>query len=158
MASLEGGTGAVAVASGSGRRVHHDHEPLLAPGDEIVAFVPALRGTMTLFGHTLKKLSIPVKCRRSLVITPRVGSRDGHLKPRCCSLRRSGSFGRDPDLEALGSLARAKGVPLIADNTFCRRPTCADRSSGARDHRCSLRHQIHRRPWHEHRRCRRRFG
>src|SRR5580692_659793 len=59
IASLEGGTGAVAVASGMAAEFCAVMT-LLGPGDEIVASSQLYGGTMTLFAHTLKKLSIGV--------------------------------------------------------------------------------------------------
>src|SRR5580704_11190603 len=59
MASLEGATGAVATASGMAAEFT-TIMTLLSPGDEIVASSQLYGGTVTLFAHTLKKLSIGV--------------------------------------------------------------------------------------------------
>src|SRR5580658_2377937 len=59
MASLEGGTGAVAVASGMAAEFT-TLMTLLSPGDEIVSSSQLYGGTVTLLAHTLKKLSIHV--------------------------------------------------------------------------------------------------
>ena len=57
MASLEGGTGAVAVASGMAAQFGVVMT-LCQPGDHIVASSQLYGGTVTQFAHTLKKLSV----------------------------------------------------------------------------------------------------
>ena len=59
IASLENGTGAVAVASGMAAQLV-TMMTLLQPGDEIVASSHLYGGTVTQFTHTFKKLG--VKC------------------------------------------------------------------------------------------------
>src|SRR5271163_4726326 len=59
MASLENGTGAVALASGMAAQFG-TIMTLLSPGDEIVASSQLYGGSLTQLAHTLKKLSIDV--------------------------------------------------------------------------------------------------
>src|ERR1700678_666491 len=59
MASLEGATGALCVASGMAAQFI-TVMTLLSPGDEIVASAHLYGGTVTQFTHTLKKLCIDV--------------------------------------------------------------------------------------------------
>ena len=60
IASLENGTGAVAVASGMAAQFV-TFMTLLAPGDEIVASAQLYGGSITQLTHTLKKLSVTVR-------------------------------------------------------------------------------------------------
>src|SRR5204863_3030792 len=59
IASLENGTGAVAVASGMAAQFGAIMT-LCVPGDQIVAASQLYGGSLTQLGHTLKKLSIDV--------------------------------------------------------------------------------------------------
>src|SRR5882724_4778857 len=59
IASLEGGTGALATASGQAAQLI-TMMTLLQPGDEFVASSHLYGGTYTQFEHTFKKLSIKV--------------------------------------------------------------------------------------------------
>src|SRR5476651_1457930 len=59
MASLENGTGAVAVASGMAAQFG-TIMTLLSPGDEIVASSQLYGGSMTQLTHTLQKLTVNV--------------------------------------------------------------------------------------------------
>ena len=129
MASLENGTGAVAVASGMAAQFTAIMT-LLQPGDHIVASSQLYGGSLTLLTHTLKKLSIDVafvdpcdlKAWES-AFTPRT---------RIMFVEVVGNpIGSIPDLEALGSLARAKGVPLVVDNTFATPYLCRPIEWGA---------------------------
>jgi O-acetylhomoserine (thiol)-lyase len=60
MASLEGGTGAVATASGMAAQFLTFYT-LLQPGDEIVSSAHLYGGTTTQFTHTFQKMGVTVK-------------------------------------------------------------------------------------------------
>jgi O-acetylhomoserine (thiol)-lyase len=116
MASLENGTGAVAVASGMAAQFV-TFMTLLAPGDEIVASAQLYGGSVTQLTHTLKKLSIGVRYvdpthadNWAKAITPKTKALYGETigNPR----------GGILDLEALSALAATHTIPLIVDNTF----------------------------------------
>jgi len=116
IASLENGTGAVAVASGMAAQFV-TFMTLLAPGDEIVASAQLYGGSVTQLTHTLKKLSVNVRYvdptqvdNWAKAITPRTKALYGETvgNPRGSVL----------DLEALADLAKARQIPLIVDNTF----------------------------------------
>jgi O-acetylhomoserine (thiol)-lyase len=116
IASLENGTGAVAVASGMAAQFG-TFMNLCQPGDHLVASTQLYGGTVTQMAHTLKKLSLDVTfvdpaevCKWEEAITP---------KTRALFVETIGNpSGAIPDFEALGALARAKKIPLIVDNTF----------------------------------------
>lgn len=116
IASLENGTGAVAVASGMAAQFV-TFMTLLAPGDEIVASAQLYGGSVTQLTHTLKKLSIGVRYvdptdvdNWAKAITPKTKALYGETvgNPRGSVL----------DLEPLADLAKAHHIPLIVDNTF----------------------------------------
>lgn len=116
IASLENGTGAVAVASGMAAQFV-TFMTLLAPGDEIVASAQLYGGTVTQFTHTLKKLSIAVRYvdptdagqwEKAITSKTKVLYGETIGNPRGSIL----------DLQALADLAGAHGIPLIVDNTF----------------------------------------
>ncbi len=117
IASLENGTGAVAVASGMAAQFV-TFMTLLAPGDEIVASAQLYGGSVTQLTHTLKKkLSVTVHYvdptqvdNWAKAITPRTKALYGETvgNPRGSVL----------DLQALADLAKAHQIPLIVDNTF----------------------------------------
>lgn len=116
MASLEGGTGAVAVASGMAAEFSA-LMTLLSPGDHIVASNQLYGGTMTLLTHTVRKLGIEV----TFVSPESVDDWEAAFTPatRALYVETIGNpTGAIADLEALGALAKAKRVPLIVDNTF----------------------------------------
>ncbi|MFA5975203.1 MAG: O-acetylhomoserine aminocarboxypropyltransferase/cysteine synthase family protein [Elusimicrobiota bacterium] len=129
VASLENGTGAVAVASGMAAQLAAIMT-LLEPGDEIVASAHLYGGTITQFTHTFKKLSIKVHfvepgdlANWERAITPKTKMLYGETigNPRGSIL----------DLEALGKLAAAHKIPLMIDNTFATPYLCRPIDWGA---------------------------
>ena len=129
LASLEGATGAVALASGMAAQFAV-FMTLLEPGDEIVASAHLYGGTVTQLTHTLKKLSIKVHYvdpsnlkAWEEAITP---------KTRCLYGETIGNPGGSIlDLEALAALADSKHIPLIIDNTFATPYLCRPIDWGA---------------------------
>ncbi len=115
IAAIEGGTGALAVASGQAAQTL----ALLAiteVGDEIVSANNLYGGTYQLFHYTLPKLGRTVKFVDSgnpeairQAITP---------KTRALYAETIGNPKLDvPDFEALGAIAKEAGIPFIVDNT-----------------------------------------
>ena len=129
MASLEGGTGAVATASGMAAQFN-TIMTLLQPGDEIVASSHLYGGTYTQLEHTLKKLSIkthfidPTDIKNwEAAITPKTKALYGETigNPKGSIL----------DIEKVGELAKSKKIPLIVDNTFASPYLCRPLEHGA---------------------------
>jgi O-acetylhomoserine (thiol)-lyase len=115
IAALEGGTGALAVASGQAATTF----ALLAItqlGDEIVSANNLYGGTYQLFHYTLPKLGRTVKFVDSknpdafrAAITPRT---------RAIYAETIGNPKLDvPDFEAIAKIAHAAGIPFVVDNT-----------------------------------------
>ncbi|MEI8019891.1 MAG: O-acetylhomoserine aminocarboxypropyltransferase/cysteine synthase family protein [Schlesneria sp.] len=129
LASLEGATGAVALASGMAAQFAV-FMTLLEPGDEIVASAHLYGGSVTQLTHTLKKLSLTVRYvdpsnlkAWEEAITP---------KTRCLYGETIGNPGGSIlDLEALAALADSKRIPLIIDNTFATPYLCRPIDWGA---------------------------
>ncbi|GBC93043.1 L-methionine gamma-lyase [bacterium HR15] len=129
VASLEGGTGAVATASGMAAQFL-TFMTLLEPGDEIVSSSHLYGGTMTQFVHTFRKLGITVHFVEphdwdgwERAITPRTRALYGETigNPRGSIL----------DIERLAQLANAHHIPLIVDNTFATPYLCRPIEWGA---------------------------
>ena len=129
LASLEGATGAVALASGMAAQFAV-FMTLLEPGDEIVASAHLYGGSVTQLTHTLKKLSINVR----YVDPSNLSAWEEAITPktRCLYGETIGNPGGSIlDLEALAALADSKHIPLIVDNTFATPYLCRPIDWGA---------------------------
>jgi O-acetylhomoserine (thiol)-lyase len=115
VAAIEGGTGALGVASGSAA-ITYALLAITRLGDEIVAANNLYGGTYQLFHHTFPKLGRTVKF---------VNSRDPEAfrkaitpKTRAIYAETIGNPKLDvPDFEALAKIAHEAGIPLVVDNT-----------------------------------------
>ena len=115
MAALEGGTGAVAVASGMAA-ITYAVLTVTELGDEIVSGDNLYGGTYTLFAVTLPRLGRTVRFVDSTdleafraAITERT---------RAIYVEALGNPKLDvPDFEAIAAIAHEHGIPLIVDNT-----------------------------------------
>ncbi len=129
VAALEGGVGALAVASGQAAQFIA-LATLLGPGDQIVSSSALYGGTYTQFDITLRKWGVdvvfvdpsdPENFRKA--ITPKTRALYGETigNPRIDVL----------DIAAVGAIAREAGVPLIVDNTFATPYLCRPLEHGA---------------------------
>ena len=129
MASLEGATGALAVASGMAAQFI-TLMTLLSPGDEMVASSHLYGGTVTQLKQTLLKLSIKVTL---------VDPHDDKAWEQAITKKTRALYGEtigNPrgsilDLEKLAALANAHKIPLIIDNTFATPYLCRPLEHGA---------------------------
>lgn len=116
VASLEGGTGTVAVASGMAAEFGV-LMTLLEPGDEVLASTQLYGGTLTMMAHTLKKLGITVRFCDPYDVT----AWDAAFTPEVKAIFLE-SIGNPactiPDFEKFADLANARKVPMIVDSTF----------------------------------------
>ena len=129
ISALEGGTGAVATASGMAAQMAV-MQTLLRPGDEIVSASGIYGGTHTQFDLTLRTWGVnttfvdgsdPENFRRA--ITPRTRA----LYAETIGNPRSDVL----DLRAVADIAHEAGVPLIIDNTFASPYLCRPFEHGA---------------------------
>ncbi|HAR6270672.1 TPA: O-acetylhomoserine aminocarboxypropyltransferase/cysteine synthase [Staphylococcus pseudintermedius] len=113
---LEGGVAGVAVASGMAA-ITYAIQAVAQKGDHIVASSTLYGGTHTLFTHTLPKYGIDV----TLVDTTEVSHIENALQDNTKALfveTIGNPEGNVEDFDALVTITKAQGIPLIVDNTF----------------------------------------
>jgi O-acetylhomoserine (thiol)-lyase len=128
MASLEGGIGGVATASGQAAEFL-TFAALAEAGDHIVSASGLYGGTVTQLDGTLRRLGVrttfvdgdvdayaaAVSPETKLIYTEVIGNPSGDIA----------------DLDALGELARANGIPLVVDGTLATPYLCRPLEHGA---------------------------
>ncbi len=129
LASLEGGLGAIATASGLSAQLI-TVLALAQSGDHLVATANLYGGTVTQFSVTLQRMGIEttfvpsgdldavrnaLRENTRLVFTETIGNPNGSVA----------------DLAALAEIAHAGGVPLVVDNTFATPYLCRPIEHGA---------------------------
>ncbi|NLO39495.1 MAG: O-acetylhomoserine aminocarboxypropyltransferase/cysteine synthase [Ruminiclostridium sp.] len=116
MAMLEGGVGALAVASGSAA-ITYAILNIAGTGDNIVSAGTLYGGTYNLFAHTLPRLGIHV----SFVNPDEPESYRTAIneKTKALYVESIGNPGINPaDIQTIAAIAHENGIPLIVDNTF----------------------------------------
>jgi O-acetylhomoserine (thiol)-lyase len=129
IAALEGGTAALAVASGHAAQVVV-FNALMQPGDEFVAGRQLYGGSVNQFNHTFANFGWKV----AWADATRPDSFAEAITPRskaifCESIANPG--GIVVDLPAVAAIAKAAGVPLIVDNTLATPWLCRPKEHGA---------------------------
>jgi O-acetylhomoserine (thiol)-lyase len=115
VAALEGGTGALGVASGMAA-ITYAVLGITRLGDEVVSGNNLYGGTYQLFNHMLPKLGRTVKFVDSR--DPEAFRRAISEKTRAIYVETVGNPKLDvPDFEVLAKIAHENGVPLVVDNT-----------------------------------------
>ncbi|AFS78790.1 O-acetylhomoserine (thiol)-lyase CysD [Gottschalkia acidurici 9a] len=116
IAVLEGGVGALAVASGSAA-INYSILNIAGAGDEIVAASTLYGGTYNLFSVTLPKIGI-----KTIFVNPDDPENFRNAitdKTKALFVETIGNPGINiADIEAIASIAHENGIPLIVDNTF----------------------------------------
>jgi O-acetylhomoserine (thiol)-lyase len=116
VAALEGGVGALALASGQAAETLSIFN-LAGAGDNIVSSSSLYGGTYNLFHYTLPKLGIGVRFVDGLDPASFGPAIDDWT--RAVFLETIGNPRLDVhDIRAIADIAHAKGVPVIVDNTF----------------------------------------
>ena len=116
LATLEGGRGAVACASGHAAQVLAFFT-LLEPGDEFLASRNLYGGSITQFTHTFRKLGWTAH----LVDPTDPENFRQAMTPRCKAIfieNLANPGGIIVDMEAVAAIAHEAGLPLIVDNTM----------------------------------------
>lgn len=116
VAALEGGTAALALASGAAA-ITYTIEALAQNGGHIVAQKTIYGGSYNLLAHTLPNFGITA----DFVNIHDLAETEAAIKPntRALYIETLGNPNSDiPDIDALSKLAHRHGIPLVVDNTF----------------------------------------
>jgi O-acetylhomoserine (thiol)-lyase len=115
VADMEGGVGALAVASGMAA-IEYAIETVAEAGDNIVATSKLYGGTYNFFAHTLPRRGIEVRFAAQDDFDGIAARIDERTKAVFCESVGNPS-GDIADVRALADIAHAHGVPLMVDNT-----------------------------------------
>ncbi|HBN78328.1 MAG TPA: bifunctional O-acetylhomoserine aminocarboxypropyltransferase/cysteine synthase, partial [Planctomycetaceae bacterium] len=115
LAALEGGSGALALASGSSA-VTYSILNIMGQGKNVVSSSSLYGGTYNLFHYTLPKMGID--CKFVDQNDPESFRSAIDENTRAIFLETIGNPRADvPDFEAIAAIAHEAGIPLIVDNT-----------------------------------------
>src|SRR5688572_18457325 len=129
MASLEGGCGAVAFASGLAAQVAALFT-LLQPGDHVVSSAALYGGTVNQLKHVLRKMRVEI----TWVDPDDAGAwrRAVRAETKAFFAETIGNPGGNVlDIEAIARVAHDHGLPLLVDNTFATPYLCRPIEWGA---------------------------
>ena len=129
LAALEGGTAALAVASGHAAQMLVFHT-LLEPGDEFVAARQLYGGSINQFTHSFAKCGWTVR----FADTTDAESFRAALTPKTKAIfveSIANPGGIITDIAAIAAIAKEAGVPLIVDNTLATPYLCKPIDYGA---------------------------
>lgn len=116
LAALEGGSAALAVASGAAA-ITYTIQALAANGGHVVAQKTIYGGTYNLLSHTLPQFGVET----TFVNAHDLKEIEGAIKEntRAVYLETLGNPNSDiPDIDAVAEIAHKHGLPLVIDNTF----------------------------------------
>ncbi|MBO4901387.1 MAG: O-acetylhomoserine aminocarboxypropyltransferase/cysteine synthase [Lachnospiraceae bacterium] len=116
LAALEGGSAALALASGAAA-ITYTIEALAAGGGHIVAQKTIYGGSYNLLAHTLPQYGIET----TFVDAHNLAEVEDAIKEntRAVYLETLGNPNSDiPDIDAIAKIAHSHGLPLVVDNTF----------------------------------------
>ena len=116
MAALEGGSAALATASGAAA-ITYTIQALAQAGDHIVAQKTIYGGTYNLLAHTLSNFGVTT----TFVDAHSLDEVEGAIRPntKAVYLETLGNPNSDiPDIDAIAAIAHKHNLPLVIDNTF----------------------------------------
>ena len=128
-AALEGGTAALAVASGHAAQLLVFHT-MMQPGDEFVAVRQLYGGSINQFNHSFKSFGWHVVWADA----EDIGSIEKAMSPKTKAIfieSIANPGGRITDIGAVAKIAKKAGVPLIVDNTLATPYLCKPIEHGA---------------------------
>jgi len=129
VAALEGGVGALAVASGMAA-ITYAIQTLAEAGDNIVSVAKLYGGTYNLLAHTLPRQGIETRFAAHDDIAALESLIDARTKAVFCESI-GNPAGNVIDIQALADAAHRHGVPLIVDNTVATPALCRPFEHGA---------------------------
>ena len=129
IAQLEGGVGALAMASGMAA-ITAAIQTIASAGDNILSVSQLYGGTYNLFAHTLPQFGIEVRMFDGDDPQSAKALIDSKTKAIFCESV-GNPAGNVVDLEALAAIAHADGVPLMVDNTVATPILCRAFDYGA---------------------------
>ncbi|WP_339730532.1 bifunctional O-acetylhomoserine aminocarboxypropyltransferase/cysteine synthase [uncultured Pseudomonas sp.] len=129
VAALEGGVGALAVASGMAA-ITYAIQTVAEAGDNIVSVAKLYGGTYNLLAHTLPRFGIQTRFAAHDDIAALEALIDDNTKAVFCESI-GNPAGNIVDLAALAAAAHRHGVPLIVDNTVATPILCRPFEHGA---------------------------
>jgi len=115
VAALEGGVGALALASGQSA-VLYSLQTITEAGDNLISAATLYGGTYNLFAHTLPQFGIETRfadARDPKSFEPLIDARTKAIYVESIG----NPLGNVTDIEALAAIAHRHGIPLIVDNT-----------------------------------------
>ncbi len=116
VAALEGGTAALAVASGHAAQMLVFHT-IMRPGDNFVSSRRLYGGSINQFGHAFKSFGWEVRWADTRDVASFEKEIDGKTQAIFVESLANPN-GEFVDLEAIGEIAHKHGIPLIVDNTL----------------------------------------
>ncbi len=129
LAEMEGGIGALAVASGMAA-ITYAIQAIASNGDNIVSTTQLYGGTYNLFAHTLPKQGIEVRMASFDDFEKLESLIDENTRALFCESI-GNPAGNVVDIETLADIAHRHGVPLIVDNTVATPYLCRAFDHGA---------------------------
>ena len=129
VAALEGGVGALAVASGMAA-ITYAIQTIAEQGDNIVSVSTLYGGTYNLFAHTFPRQGITARFAPHDDLVALEALIDDRTKAVFCETI-GNPGGNVVDIRALADMAHRHGVPLIVDNTVATPALCRPFEHGA---------------------------
>jgi O-acetylhomoserine (thiol)-lyase len=129
VAALEGGTAALAVASGHAAQLLVFHT-MMSPGDEFVAATQLYGGSINQFNHSFKSFGWNVVWADA----ENIASFEKAITPKTKAIfieSICNPGGRLTDIAAIAAIAKKAGIPLIVDNTLATPYLCNPIQHGA---------------------------
>lgn len=115
LAAIEGGVGALAVASGMAA-INYTIQTITAAGDNIVSISQLYGGTYNFFAHSLPQQGIDVRFADADDFAGIAALIDDKTKLLFCESI-GNPAGNVVDIQCLAEIAHAHGIPLVVDNT-----------------------------------------